>query len=511
MLNKVILKETFITSYGGIHSYSYQKYFIFLDHIRDKMSMKPLATNEPAVDMAQEKKSKLLTIWWVVAGSAIIFILSIVLGYTIFNGNVWPNVILHTAVEAGGSVTAIIVAVFLINIDYYNRGTDHNHEIACGLIVIGILDGAHALVQTGQLFVWLHSLSIFIGGLILSTIILPDSWRIFRFKPMLTVMMIFSLAISLGSIAYQQFIPTMLEFGKFTNTAVFLNVLGGVLFFVATVSLIKTYRSTGNIDNLIFCLHCGLFGAAAILFQQSSLWDTPWWGWHVLRALAYAVALWLLVREATVIMNESIFTNNRLEETVVEMSGLQHKLIQNNSELKQKEKRIRQLMLSDPLTDLPNRRAFDDRAKQEIRRSIRSNDKLYFAIGDIDHFKQINDNHGHEMGDNVLKLVAKRMVSEIRSHDFVARYGGEEFIFILPMTNLAEAKKVLARISSAVNTACQAEFNIPLTLSYGLAKMTDKTDLNGIIKMSDIALYYSKQNGRNQITLFDKTISNHAV
>ena len=158
--------------------------------------------------------------------------------------------------------------------------------------------------------------------------------------------------------------------------------------------------------------------------------------------------------------------------------------------------------LTDPLTQLPNRRYGLDRFDQEW--SIASSNSLPIAclMLDIDHFKRVNDDHGHDTGDIVLKQVATIIGRNCRRSDVVFRYGGEEFCVICPATNEPEAIQLGERITGAIRTD---RFGLPgglfpVTLSIGVAlKMDDMADPNALIGMADRALYAAKSAGRDRV------------
>lgn len=165
----------------------------------------------------------------------------------------------------------------------------------------------------------------------------------------------------------------------------------------------------------------------------------------------------------------------------------------------------------DALTGLDNRRQLDKRLLQEASVVIRTNRLLSTLMIDIDHFKQINDTHGHSVGDYVLKEVAKIIKMTIREYDIAGRYGGEEFVVLLPDTQIEGARKLAERLRIKVEKtlfnigkyASSKTETIKITLSIGVA-LFDSTYKNpaDIYEEADIALYKAKQEGRNRVVLF---------
>jgi len=165
-----------------------------------------------------------------------------------------------------------------------------------------------------------------------------------------------------------------------------------------------------------------------------------------------------------------------------------------------------QLATIDSLTKLLNRGAWENQAKLELQRSIREHTSFAVVTGDIDLFKNINDTHGHPVGDKVIRSVADCFRQHLRSYDLVGRLGGEEFIIALP--NIDKDKLILLceRMRESVegltiNTESGERVNI--SISIGIAFLGNKpSDLYSLMKLSDDALYSAKHKGRNRVELF---------
>ena len=226
---------------------------------------------------------------FIILASGAFHVAALVLGSTVYSHWRWQHLPVHSALEVAGSFIALSVAYILWRLEQHGKGTQFNMPIAAALVGMGLLDGAHALAEPGQLFVWLHSNATFVGGLLFSLVWLPHRWHSAK---LIWLAAGLSLCLSLFSVLAPQAVPVMVENGRFTVAAEFLNLAGGLLLLLAAVRLFLSYRQYRNIEDLLFVLHCSMFGAAAIMFEQSALWDLPWWGWHVLRLLAYGVALW---------------------------------------------------------------------------------------------------------------------------------------------------------------------------------------------------------------------------
>ena len=155
----------------------------------------------------------------------------------------------------------------------------------------------------------------------------------------------------------------------------------------------------------------------------------------------------------------------------------------------------------DHLTQLLNRRGAQQSLEREYARIVRNKSKFSIAIADIDRFKSINDTLGHEQGDEVLVQISKVFTSRLRKQDIIARWGGEEFMFIFNDTDEAGAVQALEQIRKTLN---QAPLNINgrefhVTSSFGVSEVTPGIDISYAIRCADKALYYAKDNGRDQV------------
>jgi len=165
--------------------------------------------------------------------------------------------------------------------------------------------------------------------------------------------------------------------------------------------------------------------------------------------------------------------------------------------------KIQELTIKDDLTCLYNTRFFHEMLEREIKRSMRKRRELSLIFMDLDHFKEVNDTHGHICGSKLLKEVANVIMASVRNIDIPIRYGGDEFVIILPETNKECAKGVAERILYNIrNTDFLKEemLNLKLTASIGYATFPDDAkDKTELIKMADNAMYRVKNTTRNNI------------
>ncbi len=184
--------------------------------------------------------------------------------------------------------------------------------------------------------------------------------------------------------------------------------------------------------------------------------------------------------------------HNRLKEATEELDALKKEFEQVKSE-----------SLVDFLTGVANRKALDGILAESILKASKE-EPLSFLLIDIDHFKKFNDEHGHAVGDIVLKFVAKSIRNMVKGKDFVARFGGEEFAVILPATPLAGSLTVAENIRAyfAEKKLKRADSSASLgkvTVSLGVAQYKPKETVDNLFVRTDRALYYAKENGRNRV------------
>jgi len=184
--------------------------------------------------------------------------------------------------------------------------------------------------------------------------------------------------------------------------------------------------------------------------------------------------------------------------------ALQDELREKNKELESALLKLEFLAITDPLTELYNRRHFEAAIENEFVRTLRYQSPTSCIMIDIDHFKRINDQYGHRAGDMVLKEIARLIKCCIREIDTAARWGGEEFSVLLPQTTQDAAVNVAQRTSRSVSDYAFTSFTEKITVSIGIATVPEKTidTAEKLIHASDLALYKAKANGRNRVECF---------
>ncbi len=195
--------------------------------------------------------------------------------------------------------------------------------------------------------------------------------------------------------------------------------------------------------------------------------------------------------------------NAQLNETLIDLK-------KSKEAVDQKSKELEFLATRDPMTGCLNRRAFNESLDERIELASTRSHSLVCMMVDIDHFKRINDNYGHAMGDTVIKFVADTIQAKIRPTDLLARYGGEEFCLVLDDLDLERARVIAERIRLAVMEGDPSSFasSIKVTSSFGLSvwnrSLADKEEL---INNADKALYRAKESGRNRVLAWEDGVA----
>jgi diguanylate cyclase (GGDEF)-like protein len=169
--------------------------------------------------------------------------------------------------------------------------------------------------------------------------------------------------------------------------------------------------------------------------------------------------------------------------------------------LRRYQARITALATTDQLTELLNRRGFDLLASQALQEARRNQSQLCALMLDLDNFKELNDSHGHQAGDQVLRGFARNLRDDLRQADILCRWGGEEFALLLKDTSVEQARVLAQKIRQRTEQS-EFEYNgstLHVTTSIGLAQLHTDESLEQLLARADRALYRAKQGGRNRL------------
>ncbi len=179
-----------------------------------------------------------------------------------------------------------------------------------------------------------------------------------------------------------------------------------------------------------------------------------------------------------------------------------------NEKLRQSQEQLERMARIDPLTELANRRDMLERLEQEKLRSARSASTFAVVLCDIDDFKRVNDNYGHDCGDVVLVSVAKLLRDNLRGQDHVARWGGEEFLLLLADTDEGGAERLTERIRETVAGATYTyhEHSLAISMTFGVSMYQADAGMHACLIHADQALYQGKEQGKNRVVVFQPPI-----
>jgi diguanylate cyclase (GGDEF)-like protein len=211
-----------------------------------------------------------------------------------------------------------------------------------------------------------------------------------------------------------------------------------------------------------------------------------------------AADAWFQLQAGTLVLSDGRTALYSIASDISAIKEMQNNLSEAHAELALKNQQLENLSVTDRLTGLYNRRKFDEVLVQECERALRTHLPLTLMMADIDHFKSVNDSHGHQVGDDLLVAIAHLLQQGVRKVDTVARWGGEEFMILCPATNLAGARLVAENIRRAIGST-----DFPVVghkaCCFGVAEYRPDEAPDALVKRADEALYRAKNEGRNQV------------
>lgn len=206
------------------------------------------------------------------------------------------------------------------------------------------------------------------------------------------------------------------------------------------------------------------------------------------------------LRDSNKTLNERYCQQIRQLQKIIRISDHYQEMLQENNE------HLKIASTQDPLTKLPNRRLMHKQLDSEAAKATRGHESFSLALIDVDYFKDINDQGGHEAGDLVLVCLAEKLIADLRPYDVCARWGGEEFLILLPETTGISALEIAERLRTDVSILnCP---NLPasqLSLSIGVAQHMPENKWDETLRHADTALYQAKNGGRNRTILYTST------
>lgn len=211
-------------------------------------------------------------------------------------------------------------------------------------------------------------------------------------------------------------------------------------------------------------------------------------------------------QELPTILSKLVSDTQSMQSSMQTMRSHMDKSQQEIKDLRKKLNKVTIEALSDPLTGLANRKGFSKAYEKALIQAQETTSSISLLMVDIDHFKKVNDTHGHLIGDKVIKFIADTLTMQIKGQDTASRFGGEEYAILLPNTPLRGAQALAETIRHKIEKAHIRRANTQesigqVTVSIGVANHQPSESLDSLLDRADTALYLSKQNGRNRVTI----------
>ncbi len=307
----------------------------------------------------------------------------------------------------------------------------------------------------------------------------------------------------LGGFAIIDVVIFLLAFSEWARLAQWAMEIAamGIMLSCALTIVVRRIRSPLM---MVYVLSVMFFAQSSFAFLLGPAWNHMWWLAHAIFAAGFTALSYGVIQAFLTTKSFSrVYSQTELIDQVrAEKARTDDAL----HELQRAHEKLEVFAATDPLTGCANRREFETRGMAEIARSQRSAAPLSFVTIDLDHFKQINDRHGHRAGDEVLKAFVNLVKRTLRPSDFAGRIGGEEFALILPDTAIEGAKMVAERLRNLTEREVVwfAGTHIRFTVSLGVAQYgPDGNTYGSVIETADTRMYRAKQAGRNRAVAND--------
>lgn len=233
---------------------------------------------------------------------------------------------------------------------------------------------------------------------------------------------------------------------------------------------------------------------------SSSIFERYWW--QILLGSSLIILQGLLISALVFALRSRRVTLDALHD---ERNQLEARVLQRTQELMEANTKLEQLATTDPLTGIGNRRRMTEQINRELDRGRRFGHPLSLLMADIDHFKNVNDQYGHEAGDRVIIAVAKALADGVRNIDMASRFGGEEFVLLMPETSIEVATSAAERLRQHIaelEVKGDRGESIRFTISIGVATAPPGNTMDTpstLVSRADKALYQAKDAGRNRV------------
>jgi len=283
------------------------------------------------MNVSKHKKTIHLTVIIVII---LIFPAIILLDKTeLFANFIWADEPFHTFVESIGALFSIIIAI-VINIRDHDIYKNKVGLLALGFLSMGVLNAFHSVASPGVAFVFLHSIAVLFGGFFFVLIIFPKLSEKRIAAEQIIWLAVFLVLIGIVSLAFPNILPAMVYNNKFTNTAFVINLIGGFLFLIASIRLFIDYYQSPHTEIFLFAVLSLLFSISGFAFNQSSLWDSGWWIWHILQLSAFIIAF-------VIVALQYVSDTKQMRNTQSQLKVTNQQLLTNNQQLLASEQQLR--------------------------------------------------------------------------------------------------------------------------------------------------------------------------
>ncbi|HEY5993768.1 MAG TPA: GGDEF domain-containing protein [Gallionellaceae bacterium] len=383
----------------------------------------------------------------------------------------------------------------------------------------GALLGTGGVIGGTQSSIWVwHFWHICFPALVILSLVvrarsggnkLPREWIVPAVAGALALITILVVAITLAVTVFHDRLPVLIYTDRHPLTPTFY-VVGGLAALLSAAALALAFRQARHLSILYVWLAVAMVAFLADVMSSlgsNARYTIGWYGGRLESMIAASILLPvflgqinLLYQQVAKVMGDLSAANRQLHTLLEEKDQLY-------SKLQKSEKRVHHMAYHDPLTDLPNRRLLMDYLKHELSQAKRHNRLLALLFLDLDRFKEINDTLGHDVGDELIRKMAGRLGSCVRSGDTVSRIGGDEFVILLPEIDQPKdaslvAEKILELMGEPLS--CLGH-ELKITTSIGIAVYAadDSVEERELLKRADLAMYQAKHSGRNQFRFFE--------